>query len=91
MINITFKIRSPFGERFDNLFDTSGGTPFKNKYWEFQIMKTSDVVAFDFSVTQRRDHAGIYFEVGLFGYNAAFNFYDCRHWNHETNDWETYN
>ena len=54
-------------------------------------MKTSDVVAFDFSVTQRRDHAGIYFEVGLFGYNAAFNFYDCRHWNHETNDWETYN
>jgi hypothetical protein len=39
--------------------------------------------------THRRDHAGLDFELALFGYGVHFMIYDERHWNWETNSWET--
>jgi hypothetical protein len=36
------------------------------------------------------DHAGFYFEFGLFGFSIMVNVYDSRHWDYDTNDWEIY-
>jgi hypothetical protein len=44
-----------------------------------------------FNWTIRQSHAGLDLEVGLFGYNVHFNFYDNRHWNNEAGCWENYN
>ena len=35
-----------------------------------------------------KDHAGSRLELVLFGIHTAIRFYDCRHWDYETNTWE---
>lgn len=82
MINFRLSLTNPFTDRFENLYCTAGGTPFKNKFWEVQLMKSDDIVAVDLRITTRCDHAGIDLWLGLFGYAVNFNFYDNRHWNH---------
>ncbi len=90
MINLNFNIRNPWSDRWECIKAWSGKTVFKNKFWEAQIDKTSDIVGFEFRLTSRQDHAGLFLTVALFGYELIFNFYDNRHWNHETSDWEVY-
>lgn len=90
MINFQFNIRNPFLDRFENIFAKGGPTPFEHKYWEFQIIKTSDIIDLGFRWTHWQDHAGVQVTLGLFGYGLDFNFYDNRHWNDETKDWEKY-
>lgn len=34
-----------------------------------------------------RDHAGIYLEIGVLGFNISVNLYDHRHWDESTNTW----
>lgn len=46
-------------------------------------MKDNDIIAVDFRVTTRQDHAGVDLWLGLVGYAVNFKFYDNRHWNHE--------
>jgi hypothetical protein len=43
-----------------------------------------------FNWTVRQDHAGLDIDLGLFGYNIHFNFYDNRHWNSEEGRWMRY-
>jgi hypothetical protein len=43
-----------------------------------------------FNWTIRQSHAGLDLELGLFGYNIHFNFYDIRHWDQNTQKWEVY-
>lgn len=62
----------------------------KNKSLEFEILYSNSFLfklELDFSIIGK-DHAGIRFEVGLFGLELVFHFYDNRHWNYETNAWE---
>lgn len=66
-------------------------TPFKNKHIELEIVQDSTLISFVFNWTVRQSHAGLDLEVGVFGYNAHFNFYDCRHWNSEKNQWYSAN
>jgi hypothetical protein len=87
MINLNFTIRNPWSNRFDNIRCWHGSTPFANKYWEIQLYKSTDVIDFSFHLTHRQSHAGLRLELGLFGYNADFNFYDNRHWDYETQSW----
>jgi hypothetical protein len=40
--------------------------------------------------TIRQSHAGLDLELGLFGYNIHFKFYDSRHWDFEKVRYEDY-
>lgn len=90
MLHLNLKISNPLSKRFKNIKCWSGATPFKNKFWEFQILATPDLICIDFSYTIRQDHAGLRLELGLFGYSIDFNLYDNRHWDYIGKKWEVY-
>ena len=87
MLAIQFNIRNPWCARFDNIKSWSGNTPLKNKFWELEILKTTDVFTVMVRWTHRQDHAGVSFELGVLGYSISFQFYDNRHWDYETGSW----
>lgn len=83
MINFRFIVDNPWwGDRFDTIWFKAGGTPFKNKFWEIQLMKDSTVLGLAIKLSTRCDHAGLEVELSLAGYSLNFNFYDNRHWNY---------
>lgn len=81
MLNLALVLRWPQSCRFVTLKSWHGSTPFANKHWEAEILKTTDIVSVEFSVSLRSqvDHAGIRVGLGLLGYNFGFSFYDLRH------------
>ncbi len=87
MINVRFSLTNPWWDRFESLRHWHGATPFKNKYWEVQLMKSDDIIAFDLRITTQSDHAGLDLWAGLFGYALNFVFYDSRHWNQDSDSW----
>ena len=91
MIYFNINIRRPrWWNRFENIKCWAGDTPFKNKFWEVQIIKNDNLFRVEFEFTVRQDHAGVRLELGLFGYEAHFTVYDNRHWNTEENRWMVY-
>lgn len=90
MIYFNINIRNPWWNRFQNLWNKSGSTPFKNKYWEAEFMKDDELFRIEFEWSYRQDHAGVRIELGLLGYKGSFTFYDCRHWNYEEGRWYRY-
>lgn len=91
MIYFNINVRHPgWWERFKNIKCWMGETPFKNKYWEVQIIKNDNLLRLEFAYTIKQDHAGLNLELGLLGYEIHFNIYDNRHWNHEENRWMIY-
>lgn len=90
MINLRLSIEYPWCDRFRNIKNWAGSTPFQFKFWEVQVMKTNDVVTVDLRVTTRYDHAGVNLWLGLLGYSISFEFYDSRHWDYNTNRWTVY-
>lgn len=88
MINVHFSLRAPWTMNYKNIFLKTGKTPFKNKFWEFQIDKDDVLILLGFAIQQRCSHAGVMLEVGLMGYLFSFNFYDSRHWNYARGEWE---
>lgn len=83
MIYFNVNIRNPLWNRFKTIYNKSGGTPFKHKFWEIQIMQDDELFRIEVEWSIRQDHAGLRLELGLLGYKAAFTFYDSRHWNYE--------
>jgi hypothetical protein len=90
MINLRFSIENPRWNRFASIWCNGGPTLFANKFWEVQVMKSDDIVAFDLRITTRTDHAGIDLWLGLLGYAVNLKFYDNRHWDYEKDIWYTY-
>ena len=91
MIYFNINIRNPlWWDRFRNIKWWHGSTPFKNKYWEVQALKTDNLLRFEFGFTTRQDHAGVNLELGLLGYEMHFTFYDNRHWDEDNNCWQSY-
>ena len=91
MIYFNINVRNPnWWERFENIKCWAGKTPFKNKFWEVQILKNDNLLRIEFEFTVKQDHAGTRLELGLAGYEIHFSFYDNRHWSTETNDWMKY-
>jgi hypothetical protein len=88
MISFNFNLRNPWGNEFENLWNRAYDTPFKNKYIELELYKDFTIVSCNFNWTMRQSHAGVDVDLGLFGYNIHFQFYDSRHWNRDNNDWE---
>jgi hypothetical protein len=91
MITLKFSVTNPWWNRFANIKCWAGKTPFKNKFWEVQIMKSDDLLTIDLRVTARQDHAGAELWLGVFGYAVNLQFYDNRHWDSEVEDWQVYN
>lgn len=89
MIRLNFNLRNPWSSRFENIKCWAGKTFFKNKCWEFELLKTTDILSLSFAFTVRQDHAGLDIEAGILGYCLHFNFYDNRHWDDDSNRWET--
>jgi hypothetical protein len=91
MIYFNINFRNPWGKDFNNLWNKSGSTPFKNKFWEVQVIENDNWLRLEFGFTIRQDHAGVNLELGLFGYEVHFTFYDSRHWDYENGCWVVYN
>jgi hypothetical protein len=89
MILLKFNIRNPWSDCFQNLRYWTGKFPVKYKHWEFEILQGPDIINLHLGFTHRQDHAGLDFELSLFGYGVHFMIYDERHWNWDTNSWET--
>lgn len=87
MINFDFCIRFP-KVQWKTLWKKSGKTPFPNKYWEFNIYRSSDIIVFEIVLKYKTDHAGFKTEFGILGYTIEFEFYDNRHWDDKNNCWE---
>lgn len=91
MIQFSINISNPFwSDRWSSLKYWSCDKPRNNKSWEIQLMKSSELIGFDFDWTTRQDHAGIRLELGVAGYKVAFNWSDTRHWHTEKNRWVNY-
>jgi hypothetical protein len=89
MFYTSFKLRNPWSERWGDIFNCSALVS-THKAFEFQLMKTTDVIMFEFHATTKQDHAGVYLEIGVAGFSATFHLYDTRHWNHKNSKWEEY-
>ena len=89
MINFNFTIRNPWSSLFTNLYST-GGALFGNKFWEFQVMRTDEVISIETRFTTRQDHAGIDVWIALFSFAVNFKIYDNRHWDYEKKCWVVY-
>jgi hypothetical protein len=88
VISFDFNLRNPWSNEFKNLWCRAYDTPFKNKYIELEFYKDTSLVSVRLNWTVRQSHAGLDLELGLFGYNIHFNFYDNRHWDVETATWD---
>lgn len=84
MIHFNFSISNPWSTAWRNIRAWYGITPIKHKCWELQIMQSPDIIAFDFSLTHRQDHAGIRIGAALLGYEIQATIYDSRHWDEKT-------
>lgn len=63
----------------------------KNKACELEFLYDSQTfIKCELRVSTKTDHAGLSFEIGLFGYSIHFIFYDIRHWNDDKDEYEIY-
>ncbi len=81
MINVSFGLRNPFSDRWDNIHNRS--KVLGKKAVEFEVYRDTTIVSFAFRWNIRQDHAGMNLELGLFGYTVSAQYYDTRHWNEE--------
>jgi hypothetical protein len=88
MIDLRFNISQPFEIKFKNFWCKSWSTPFKHKFIELEVCTTDALIGFNFSLTTRRDHAGLDIELSLFGVCVHFDFYDNRHWDYARKEYE---
>jgi len=79
MISLHFSLRNPFNSRFSTVRFFHGKTPLRNKFWEIEITKCGDIIAFEFEFTFLRDHPGMRLNLSLMGYSIGASIYDNRH------------
>ncbi len=92
MIHFNLNLSNPFWtERFANIKNWRGRTFFKNKFWEFEILKNDDLIRLEFGFTTQQDHAGLNINLGIFGFEIHASIYDCRHWDYHEKRWLDYN
>lgn len=79
MISFSFNIRNPYSDRFETIVNPHWEVS-QYKMLELQVDRTTDIVGFDFRLTTRQNHSGIFVSLALLGYDAIIHFYDTRHW-----------
>lgn len=90
MIYFNFGIRNPFNRTDLYHIWARHGELVKNKIWEIEFIKDKEAL-FDlvFRLNFNESHAGISLGVGVLFFVIMFTIYDRRHWDYETNSWET--
>jgi hypothetical protein len=92
MIDFSVRLRNPFPCRpFRNIWARDWKVT-KHKFFELQFsqyMFNWLELAVDLNWRQT-DHAGPWITVNVFGWTVDLRLVDSRHWNDETNTWETY-
>jgi len=53
----------------------------------FKLNILGEIFDFDLMFNKNTDHAGVKFNLTIFGFNISFMIYDCRHWDYENNKW----
>ena len=89
MINFSFSIQNPFGNRWETFGNPSWQIS-RNKFIELQFVRGTDILGLSFRLTTRQDHAGVFASMSVLGYEVMFHFYDTRHWNHEAGRYYAY-
>jgi hypothetical protein len=88
MISFNFNLRNPWSHNdFKNVKCWTGSLPVEHKHWEFEILKTTDILTVNFDLTHRQNHAGLRIELTIFGYGIHFTIYDNRHWDWANKVW----
>ena len=89
MIQCNFTLYNPWTNTWKILWNKSSSIG-KYKAVEFNGYRTNRIIDLDLDLRFRGDHAGARIMLGLLGYSVELHFYDTRHWNWDTNTWETY-
>lgn len=80
MIYITFVLHNPWSNRHQIVANKVFSVT-ENKSIEIGLYRNSCIIEFSFTIRGlKQDHAGLGFDIGLFGYNFDFSFYDNRHY-----------
>lgn len=90
MLNFNLSLSNPFSNRFENLY-CKADQLYKNKFWEFEVYRSSILVELGCDITTRCDHAGFNLTIGLLGYTIHLQIYDNRHWNYDKGRYMIYN
>lgn len=90
MISFHVTFRNPWSDRFVNLWNKVFATPFLYKYIEIELYKDSSLLSLVMRWSIRESHAGLHLSVGILGYCAEINYYDCRHWDYKNKCWTNY-
>lgn len=89
MFNLSFGLRNPFSDRWDNIYNRSA--VLGKKAVEVEVYRDTTIVSFEFRWNIRQDHAGMSLDLGLLGYTVSAQYYDTRHWNNEKGRYYIYN
>jgi hypothetical protein len=85
MIYIAFALRNPWLNRHETIVNKEIAVT-KNKTIEVALYRNTCLFEFGFGISSfKQDHAGFNFNIGFFGYDFDFNFYDNRHYDERTN------
>lgn len=57
-------------------------------FWNFHL-ELFGLVTFWCNRTRKQDHAGIAFNLDIFGFFIYYTYHDIRHWNYDEDRWET--
>jgi hypothetical protein len=91
MIYFNFAISNPWSKRTFKTVFSRHWTLSKNKVFEVDVARYSQLLGAELSVTPVRcDHAGVHVSVTFLTYTIAVSFYDCRHWDKVNNCWIEY-
>lgn len=89
MITFNFLISNPWSNTWDLVWGKSGLLT-THKAWELNLYRTNQFIEVYFMLNFNCDHAGIKFNISLFGYTLEYTVYDTRHWDYDNNTWEVY-
>jgi hypothetical protein len=65
----------------------------KNKTFEFDLNYWNNqgtIFSINLRLSYKGDHAGLNFDLTLFGLSLTLDIHDNRHWNYTNNRWEAY-
>ena len=80
MIHFNFTISNPWWRDRHGWIASKHWKVTKNKTLELEFDKSHSLFDFEFSLSARRDHAGVSMMFGLLGYTLGLSFYDNRHY-----------
>jgi hypothetical protein len=89
MIHFSFNITNPWSKRkLTSITSKHGSTPWKHKFWEFDLTKSRSILGINLTISHRQSHSRFEILLGLIGYDLIFSFYDDRHWDYDNERWE---